>query len=238
MNTSGKILKKLKAAASAQRAKDLSRFFKTGPGEYGEGDIFLGLTVPQIRAIVKADSDIDLREVEKLIASKFHEVRMAALFFLVAKTKKASPETRKKIFKFYIDHRRRINNWDLVDLSAPTVAGEHLLASPGERKILKTLSQETSIWSRRIAIIATFAFIRARRFNELLALAKKYLTDEEDLMHKATGWMLREVGKRDKKVLEKFLEQHAPEMPRTMLRYAIEKFSPEERKHYLSLPRA
>ena len=227
------IIKQLQVVASASRAKGLARFFKTGPGEYGAGDVFLGLTVPQIRAIVKEDRDLDLREVETLLASKFHEARVAGLFYLVEKTKKAPPETRKKIFKFYLAHRRRVNNWDLVDLSAPTVVGEYLLAVPGERKVLKTLSREKSLWSRRIAILATFAFIRAGRFGESLALAKKYLSDREDLMHKATGWMLREVGKRDVKTLKKFLDDHASIMPRTMLRYAIEKFPSEERARYL-----
>ena len=237
MNSARQIIKQLKEASSPRRAKNLSWFFKTGPGEYGEGDVFLGITVPQVRAIVKDHRNIDLGEVKILLFSKFHEVRLAGALCLVEMARKADLKTRKKIFEFYLKNRDRINNWDLVDLSAPTVAGEYLLVAPGERKILKKLSQEKSMWSRRVAILATFAFIRVGRFNESLALAKKYLTDKEDLMHKATGWMLREVGKRDKKVLEKFLKQHAAVMPRTMLRYAIEKFSPEERKHYLSLPR-
>jgi len=233
MAKANKIIKKMKIVSSPQRAKNLSRFFKTGPGEYGEGDVFLGVTVPQIRAIVKENRDIDLGEVKILFASKYHEVRLAGALCLVEMSRTADIKTQKKIFDIYLKHRGRINNWDLVDLSAPTVAGEYLLAAPSERKIIRKLSQEKSMWSRRIAILATFAFIRAGRFNESLALAKKYLTDKEDLMHKATGWMLREVGKRDKKILEKFLKQHAAVMPRTMLRYAIEKFSPEERAHFM-----
>jgi len=233
MNSARHVIKQLKVASSAQRAKGLARFFKTGPGEYGEGDVFLGVTVPQIRMIVKADRDLDLCEVEKLLASKFHEARMAALLFLVEKTKNAPLATRKKIFEFYLGQRSRINNWDLVDLSAPAVAGEYLLVAPRAKTVLKKLAQEKSMWSRRIAILATFAFIRARRFSEPLALAKKYLSDKEDLMHKATGWMLREAGKRDVKTLKDFLERHAPVMPRTMLRYAIEKFSPRERVYYM-----
>ena len=223
----------MKIVSSPQRAKNLSRFFKTGPGEYGEGDVFLGVTVPQIRAIVKENRDIDLGEVKILFASKYHEVRLAGALCLVEMSRTADIKTQKKIFDIYLKHRGRINNWDLVDLSAPTVVGEYLRVAPPAKAILKKLSQEKIMWSRRIAILATFAFIRAGRFNESLALAKKYLTDKEDLMHKATGWMLREVGKRDKKILEKFLKQHAAVMPRTMLRYAIEKFSPEERAHFM-----
>jgi len=233
MNSARRIIKQLKAVASPQRAKNLSWFFKTGPGEYGEGDVFLGVTVPQIRAIVKENRDIDLGEVKILFASKYHEVRLAGALCLVEMARQADIKTRKKIFEIYLKHRGRINNWDLVDLSAPTVVGEYLRVAPPAKAILKKLSQEKIMWSRRIAILATFAFIRVGRFNESLALAKKYLTDKEDLMHKATGWMLREVGKRDKKILEKFLKQHAVVMPRTMLRYAIEKFSPKERAHYM-----
>jgi 3-methyladenine DNA glycosylase AlkD len=233
MAKANKIIKKMKIVSSPQRAKNLSRFFKTGPGEYGEGDVFLGVTVPQIRAIVKENRDIDLGEVKILFASKYHEVRLAGALCLVEMSRTADIKTQKKIFDIYLKHRGRINNWDLVDLSAPTVVGEYLRVAPPAKAILKKLSQEKIMWSRRIAILATFAFIRAGRFNESLALAKKYLTDKEDLMHKATGWMLREVGKRDKKILEKFLKQHATVMPRTMLRYAIEKFSPEERAHFM-----
>ena len=233
MAKANKIIKKMKIVSSPQRAKNLSRFFKTGPGEYGEGDVFLGVTVPQIRAIVKENRDIDLGEVKILFASKYHEVRLAGALCLVEMSRTADIKTQKKIFDIYLKHRGRINNWDLVDLSAPTVVGEYLRVAPPAKAILKKLSQEKIMWSRRIAILATFAFIRAGRFNESLALAKKYLTDKEDLMHKATGWMLREVGKRDKKILEKFLKQHAAVMPRTMLRYAIEKFSPEERAHFM-----
>ena len=233
MAKANKIIKKMKIVSSPQRAKNLSRFFKTGPGEYGEGDVFLGVPVPQIRAIVKENRDIDLGEVKILFASKYHEVRLAGALCLVEMSRTADIKTQKKIFDIYLKHRGRINNWDLVDLSAPTVVGEYLRVAPPAKAILKKLSQEKIMWSRRIAILATFAFIRAGRFNESLALAKKYLTDKEDLLHKATGWMLREVGKRDKKILEKFLKQHAAVMPRTMLRYAIEKFSPEERAHFM-----
>lgn len=219
-----------------EKAKILSRFFKTAHGEYGEGDVFLGVTVPQIRAIVNMDRELSLGEIEKLLASKFHETRMAGALILVERTRKADVKTRKMIFDLYLKNRTRINNWDLVDLSAPAVVGEYLLLAPQAKTILKKLSQEKNMWSRRIAILAAFAFIRAGKFNETLTLAKRYLTDKEDLMHKATGWMLREVGKRDKKTLIDFLNRHATAMPRTMLRYAIEKFPEFERKTFLRTP--
>ena len=233
MNTASQVIKQLQAVSSAQRAKNLSWFFKTGPGEYGEGDLFLGVTVPQIRTIVKDNREIDLGEIKVLLASKYHEVRLAGALCLVEMTRTADIQTRKKIFETYLKHRHRINNWDIVDLSAPMVVGEYLLRAPHAKMVLKKLSQEKSMWSRRIAILATFAFIRVGRFNESLALAKKYLSDKEDLMHKATGWMLREAGKRDKNALVKFLNRHAHIMPRTMLRYSIEKFSPKEREHFM-----
>jgi len=233
MKTSSEIIKQLKAASSNEKAKDLSRFFKTRPGEYGAGDMFLGVMVPQTRAVIKDCGDLPFAEIQSLLESKFHEVRLAGALCLVAKTKKADLKTRKIIFSFYLKNRARINNWDLVDLSAPAVVGEYVLAAPGERLILKKLSKEKSMWSRRIAILATFVFIREHRFYEALTLAKKYLTDKEDLMHKATGWMLREIGKRDAAVLKTFLQRYAAIMPRTMLRYAIEKFSPAEREHFM-----
>jgi len=233
MNSASRVIKQLQAVSSAQRAKNLSWFYKTGPGEYGEGDVFLGVTVPQIRTIVKDHLDIGLGEIKVLLASKYHEVRLAGALCLVEMARTADIQTRKKIFETYLKHRHRINNWDIVDLSAPMVVGEYLLRAPRAKTVLKKLSQEKSMWSRRIAILATFAFIRVGRFNESLTLAKKYLSDKEDLMHKATGWMLREAGKRDKNALVKFLNRHAHIMPRTMLRYSIEKFSPKEREHFM-----
>ena len=233
MNTARQVIRQLQSVSSAQRAKNLSWFFKTGPGEYGEGDMFLGVTVPQIRTIVKDHLDIGLGEIKDLLASKYHEVRLAGALCLVEMARTADIKTRKKIFETYLKHRHRINNWDIVDLSAPMVVGEYLLRAPRAKTVLKKLSQEKSMWSRRIAILATFAFIRVGRFNESLTLAKKYLSDKENLMHKATGWMLREAGKRDKNALVKFLNRHAHIMPRTMLRYSIEKFSPKEREHFM-----
>lgn len=237
MNTVQKVVKELKVASSPERAKILQRFFKTGPGEYGEGDVFLGIKVPQIRSVVKKYRGIGSREVRKLLSSKFHEVRMAGVLLLVEDMRKADVNARKNIFETYLKNRNGINNWDLIDLSAPTVVGEYLLSAPKEKIVIKKLSEEKNMWSRRIAILATFAFIREGKFGDTLALAKKYLSDKEDLTHKATGWMLREVGKRDKKTLVRFLDQYASVMPRTMLRYAIEKFSPPEREYFMRLER-
>jgi 3-methyladenine DNA glycosylase AlkD len=235
MTTANEIKKRLRKTASAKKAKGLSWFFKTGPGEYGEGDKFLGIVVPNIRAAIKDCREISFGELSKLFNSPFHEERMAGALILVNNFIKVGAAERKKIYKFYIKNIRRINNWDLVDLSAPTIIGGYLLGvSPKEKKqILIKLSDSKNMWSRRIAILATFAFIRTGRLRESLALAKKYLADKEDLMHKATGWMLREVGKRNPEAEKKFLEKYAGIMPRTMLRYAIEKFSEAERKYFM-----
>ena len=236
MITANKIKKRLRSKASAKKAADLRWFFKTGPGEYGDGDKFLGVVVPNIRAAIKDCREISFGELPKLFNSPFHEERLAGALILVNNFTKAGVAERKKIYKFYIKNIPRINNWDLVDLSAPTIVGGYLLGTSSKEKqrVLAELSNSKNMWERRVAILATFLFIREGKFNETLRLAKKYLADEEDLMHKATGWMLREVGKRDVKILKKFLEQHADIMPRTMLRYAIEKFSPAERKYFLN----
>lgn len=233
MNKATQVIKYLKSLGSTQRSSDLTRFFKTKPGEYGYGDIFLGITMPQAHAITKDCDGLSDNEVIKLLASKYHEVRMVGALCLVARTKGADVKTRKKIASIYIANRARINNWDLVDLSAPKIMGEYLLMAPKDIKIIEQLSKEDSMWSRRIAILSTYAFIRAGQFSQTLKFAKQYLSDKEDLMHKATGWMLREVGKRDVNVLRRFLMTYRKQMPRTMLRYAIEKFSPSERKAFM-----
>lgn len=236
MITAKEIQKRLRKKASAKRAAGLLRFFKTGVGEYGEGDKFLGVTVPDIRAAIKDCRNVSPREIQKLLDSSFHEERMVGTFCLANDFVKADPKQRKIIFNFYLKNTGRINNWDLVDLSAPTIVGGYLLsASLKEKKVFfKKLSESKNLWERRIAILATFAFIKKGKFSDTLALAKKYLNDKEDLMHKATGWMLREVGKRSPKTLKNFLEKFANVMPRTMLRYAIEKFSPAERKNFMN----
>jgi 3-methyladenine DNA glycosylase AlkD len=229
---------RLRKKASPKKAADLRWFFKTGPGEYGEGDKFLGVVVPDIRAAIKDCRDTGLGELKTLLDSKIHEERMAGALCLVEKFKHADKKEQKKICKFYLDNLHGINNWDLVDLSAPTVVGEYLLGAPRAEKneLLKRLSDSKNMWHRRVAMLASAAFIRAHKFADTLALAKKYLKDREDLTHKATGWMLREVGKRDKAALVAFLNKFATIMPRTMLRYSIEKFSPPEREYFMRFP--
>ena len=225
----------LKAFGKKGRVSDLARFYKTGPGEYGEGDVFLGGTVPQTRSVAKNYQKLDLKEVEKLFASPFHEARLCAAIILNLQFKgaKSSPE-RKKIFDFYIKQVRaeRVNNWDIVDVSAPWM-GVYLNEVKDPMPLLIKLSTSKSLWQRRVSIILTFALIRAGDLEPTIIISKRLLTDDQDLIHKAVGWMLRELGKRDVMLLRGFLGEHAHEMPRTMLRYAIEKLSERERKKWL-----
>lgn len=212
-----------------EKARNLQRFFKTGKGEYGEGDKFFGIVVPEQRKVAKKYSDLTLGDLQELLNSKIHEYRLTALFILVAKFKKA--EKKKEIVDFYLKNTKNINNWDLVDLSAPNIMGEYLINR--EKGILYMLAKSKNLWERRIAVLATFAFIKKNNFEDSLKIAKILLNDKQDLIHKAVGWMLREVGKRDLKALESFLEKNCKRMPRVMLRYAIEKFPEEKRKTYL-----
>ena len=225
----------LKAFGKKGRVSDLARFYKTGPGEYGEGDVFLGGTVPQTRSVAKNYQKLDLKEVEKLFASPFHEARLCAAIILNLQFKgaKSSPE-RKKIFDFYIKQVRaeRVNNWDIVDVSAPWM-GVYLNEVKDPMPLLMKLSTSKSLWQRRVSIILTFALIRAGDLEPTIIISKRLLTDDQDLIHKAVGWMLRELGKRDVMLLRGFLGEHAHEMPRTMLRYAIEKLPERERKKWL-----
>jgi len=214
---------------SPERAVGVARFFKTGKGEYGEGDVFIGCTVPECRLVAKEFRALPLGEVEKLMMSRVHEERAVALFILVAQFERV-PD--KKIFQLYRKRMAYVNNWDLVDSSAPYILGDYLKThSPN---VLFRLAAAKSIWDRRIAIISTFAFIRDGQFDLTLKIAEMLLNDKEDLIHKATGWALREVGKKDHQALLNFLDHHAGSMPRTALRYAIERLSPEERRLYLS----
>jgi 3-methyladenine DNA glycosylase AlkD len=224
--------KDLKKLATKEKSKNLSRFFKTGKGEYGEGDIFLGVMVPQQREVAKKYPDLSLSDLQELLNSKIHEFRLTALFILVHQFSRASEVEKKKIVDFYLKNSRNINNWDLVDLSAPKILGPYLLDK--ERKILYKLVKSKLLWERRIAVLAAFAFIREHDFKDVINLAETLLKDSHDLMHKAVGWMLREVGKREEKVLVEFLDKYRKIMPRTMLRYAIEKFNPIIRQKYLS----
>jgi len=217
--------------SDAERAKILQRFFKTGPGEYGEGDIFLGIKVPQVRQVAKMFWQMPLNEVLKLLKSKFHEERLLSLFILKEKFIKGDDKTKTKIHKSYLKHTRYINNWDFVDLSAEYIVGNYILDK--DKSILFKLAKSKNFWERRIAIISTFHMIKQRQFKETLQIAEILLQDEEDLIHKAVGWMLREIGKRDLKVEEGFLKNRYKNMPRTMLRYAIEKFPETKRQAYL-----
>jgi len=223
--------KELKKLSNPKQAEILQRFFKTGKGEYGEGDIFLGIKVPEQRKVVNKFEDLSLEDLEKLLSSKIHEYRMLALLILIRQYEKADEREKKKIFKFYLKNTININNWDLVDISAPKIVGDYLLNKP--RKILYKLVSSDNLWEKRIAIISTFTFIRNNEFDDTLKISKIFLSDKHDLIHKAVGWMLREVGKRDQKVEEEFLEKYYSKMPRTMLRYAIEKFEEKKRKFYL-----
>jgi 3-methyladenine DNA glycosylase AlkD len=225
------VRKKLRDLADEDKARVLRRFFKTGPGEYGEGDIFLGLTVPQLRKLAREWRNTPDPELRDLISSPVHEERMLALFLLMREYGKGDRQRKKDIYTFYLSHARFVNNWDLVDLSAPHIVGDFLLNR--SRKPLYRLARSESLWERRIAVLATFTFIRQGQFSDTLKIAEILLSDPEDLIRKAVGWMLREVGKRDIDVEEKFLKARYKEMPRTMLRYAIEKFAPPKRKLYL-----
>lgn len=225
----------LKAYGKKGRVGDLSRFYKTAPGEYGEGDLFLGGTVPQTRSVAKKFKDLDFDELSKLFDSPFHEARLCAAIILNLQFKATkSPQQRKKIFDFYLKQVRaeRINNWDIVDVSAPWM-GVYLLEVDDPMPLLIKFSKSKSLWQRRVSIILTFALIRAGDLEPTLIISQALLKDKEDLIHKAVGWMLRELGKKDVMLLRGFLRQHSHEMPRTMLRYAIERLPESERKRWL-----
>ncbi len=212
-------------------AEALQRFFKTGPGDYAEGDIFIGVRVPAIRRTAKEYQTLPLRDAATLLKSKIHEERMLALLILMHQYKKGRPEQQTKIFDLYMAHTAHINNWDLIDVTAPHIVGNYLRDKP--RAPLYSFARSQSIWERRIAIIATLHFIKYNDFSDTLAIAEILLHDKHDLIHKAVGWMLREVGNRDLPTEETFLKQHYHTMPRTMLRYAIEKFPDPKRQRYL-----
>lgn len=232
MTTAESIMSEIHALANEEKREVLQKFFKTGKGEYGSGDKFLGVTVPQIRAVAKANRDVGLKELEPLVCSEWHEVRLCALLVLVQKMSKAtSDEGRLEIYDFYLSHTRYINNWDLVDLSAPHVVGAYLSGKPHDR--LYELAASNLLWDNRIAVVATYAFIKKNDCDDIYRLAVMLINHPHDLMHKAIGWMLREAGKRDKKRLAAFLEEYRLKLPRTTLRYAIEKMSPEERRHFM-----
>lgn len=225
--------KELKEQENPEQAKHLQKFFKTGKGEYAEGDVFLGIKAPILRSTAKKYFNLSLNELQELLNSKIHEHRTMALVILMSKYKKAKKNNleKRRIFEFYLKNTERINNWDLVDISAPNIVGDFLLKENSD--LLRDLAKSKNLWEKRIAIVSTHAFIRKRNFGETLVISEMLMNDEHDLIHKAVGWMLREVGKRNKNILELFLHQRHKQMPRTMLRYAIEKFPEDERKKWM-----
>lgn len=225
--------KELQNLKNPQKAKIYQRFFKTGKGEYGEGDVFLGLTVPQCQKVASNYVDLSLNEVQKLLKNKIHEYRWSASMILNRQYKKADPTKKKQIVDYYLKNTTLFNNWDLVDGSAPSILGDFLINN--DRNILYKLVKSENLWERRISIMSTFAFIKNDDFKDSLKIAEILLPDKHDLIHKAVGWMLREIGKRDQEIEEKFLMKYHQKMPRTMLRYAIEKFDGKKRKFYLDL---
>ena len=227
------VLSELLSVANPEKAEFLKGFFKTGKGQYAEGDVMLGIIVPQVRDIVKNNKGIPLSEIQILLESEFHEARLAGLLFLVQQFKKSKKEEeRKEIFDFYLKNAKRANNWDLVDVTCRDVIGGYLL-DKGDRDILYKLAESDNLWEQRIAIVSTWTFIKYKDYTETLALSEKLLNHRHDLMHQAVGWMLREVGKKDKETLVNFLEIHYKNMPRTALRYAIEHFSAEEKAYFM-----
>lgn len=229
----------LQAKANKEKAAFFPRFFKAGKGEYAEGDVFIGVTVPDIRAVAKAYRDLPFSDIEILLADKIHERRYVALEILVMQFERGDTKQRAAVTKFYLSHLGGVNNWDLVDTSAPYILGEWLLET-GDDTLLDTLAASSNLWEQRIAIVATYAFIRAAGIHEsrlqpTFRIAKTLLHHKHDLIHKAVGWMLREAGKKDRPALEKFLTKHASTMPRTALRYAIEKFEPATRARYMAM---
>ncbi|MDO8535585.1 MAG: DNA alkylation repair protein [Candidatus Omnitrophota bacterium] len=230
-------IKKIKAALrrgrSKEKAKLLRSFFKTGPGEYAEGDIFLGITVPVLRDLAKQFKHIELKSVVKLLKSSIHEERLLALLILILKYRASAEKGKKNIYRIYLENTGYINNWDLVDVTAKHIVGDYLRDK--DKSVLYELARSASLWDRRIAILSTFHFIENCQFDDTIRIAEILLSDPHDLIHKAVGWMLREVGKRDLETEEKFLKKNYPAMPRTMLRYAIERFPEAKRMSYLKM---
>jgi 3-methyladenine DNA glycosylase AlkD len=221
----------LEKRASPTRARIVARYFKTGPGQYGAGDRFLGVTLPELRQLEREYSALPLSETKRLLRSPWHEARTLALLILVRQYARGTANRRQAIHRLYLQNTKWINNWDLVDVSAATIVGSHL--PRGDRALLRTLAKSRILWERRIAIVATYEYIKHGDYRDTLAVARLLLDDTHDLIHKAVGWMLREVGKRDRSAEEKFLARHAPRMPRTMLRYAVERLPPSLRRKHM-----
>lgn len=225
------VKREIDALGNSEDAAILERFFKTGPGEYGEGDIFVGVKVPPLRVVARAHRDLPLAEIDKLLRSKIHEHRSAGLMILTHQAAKADPTGRKQRYEFYLARTDRVNNWDLVDLSCREVVGGYLLEK-GDWSPLKKLARAELLWDRRIAMVSTWQFIREEELDATFAVATMLLGDKHDLMHKAVGWMLREAGKQSEIALEAYLDEHASQMPRTALRYSIERMTPERRAYW------
>lgn len=231
-----KIKSDLKKLAKKEKIPIYQNFFKTSHGQYGEGDIFIGVSVPNTRKVAKKYQNVSLNVIEKLLTSKIHEERLCAFEILCFKYEKSSKEEiKREIYNFCLENRKGMNNWDLVDLTAPYIIGDFLSNKNKEREILYKLAKSNNLWDKRISIISTAAFIKNNQFQDTIKISEILLKDKHDLIQKAVGWMLREVGKRDKKTLLDFLNKHYRKMPRTMLRYSIEKFPEPERKKYLKL---
>ena len=226
------ILSELLSVANPEKAKFLQGFFKTGKGQYAEGDVMLGIVVPIVRNIVKVNKSLPFPEIQKLLDSEYHEARLVGFLFLVQQFKKSKKEEEKKeIYEFYLKNAQRANNWDLVDVTCRDVVGVYLLDK--DRTILYELTESDNLWEQRIAIVSTWTFIKYGQFDDTLALSVKLMGHKHDLMHKAIGWMLREVGKKDRETLTDFLEMYATKLPRTSLRYAIEHYPEDERQYFL-----
>ena len=228
------VLDELLSIADPEHARFLKRYFKTGKGQYGEGDVFLGIRVPQTRDVVKNCGKVSFAEIQKLLDSEYHEARLAGFLLLVRDFKKAKKEetVRKNIYDFYLANAEKADNWDLTDLSCRDIAGEYLL-DKADRSVLYTLAESDNLWKRRIAMVSTWTFIKHEDYGDALKLAEIFFSHKDDLIHKAAGWMLREVGKKSRTTLTDFLEKHRLKLPRTALRYAIEHYSPEERKYFM-----
>lgn len=234
VNTLSEFRTELRRAANPEKAVFYPTFFKSGPGEYGEGDEFLGVTVPNCRKVAKQFKDLSLADIDTLLASKWHEERLTALIILVGQYRASIP-LRQTIYEFYLDHTSSVNNWDLVDTSSYHIVGWHMYDNPQQLTILDKLATSNDLWERRIAMVSTFYFLKKSDPSATLHVAETLINDEHDLIQKAVGWMLREMGKRvDQQLLVEFLAHHHRTMPRTALRYAIEHFSPETRRAYLT----
>jgi 3-methyladenine DNA glycosylase AlkD len=223
----------MRGIGNVTRAQHSKLFFRTGPGEYGEGDQFLGLDVPQVRSLAREYASLPLPHVRALLQSRWHEARLLALLILVCSFESGNPAQQKRVAELYLSNLARVNNWDLVDSSAPFILGPYL--ARGKRGLLDTLARSPVLWERRIAMLATFHYIRQGEFSDAKRIARRLLRDGHDLIHKAAGWMLREIGKRDEAELRAFLERHAAAMPRTMLRYSLERLDTASRLRYMKM---